>query len=369
MARLPALTSRCFAFVLAPLLLTAACGSPEIAQRPDTAVIWSAAPHLPEPVTNNAVAAVATPAGVSVFSFLGMDSTKTWSGVTNVTYRWDLQDDAGWRAAAAVPGPGRLAATAQVVKGRVYVLGGYTVAADGTERTLPNVDIYDPATDSWTRGANIPTPVDDAVSGVWRDSLIVLVSGWHDDGNVADVQWYDPAANRWTSGTPIPGTPVFGHAGTLADDRIVYLDGARVVDGDPRYALTEEDWMGVVDPAAPERVSWAPLPPHPEPALYRAAAGTLGGLALFVGGTENPYNYDGIGYDGRPAEPVRQVLAYAPRANRWQNIAAPPIATMDHRTLGIAGGKVFLVGGMEEGQVVTDKVWVADVQALLATIW
>ena len=42
---------------------------------------------------------------------------------------------------------------------------------------------------------------------------------------------------------------------------------------------------------------------------------------------------------------------------------------MDHRTLGIAGGKVFLVGGMQEGQVVSDKVWVADVQALLATIW
>ena len=369
MARLPALTFPRFALILAPFILVAACDSPEIAQRPDTAVVWSAAPHLPAPVTNNAVAAVATPSGVSVFSFLGMDSTKVWSGVTNVTYRWDVGGEEGWRTAAPVPGRGRLAATAQVVRGLVYVLGGYTVASDGRERTVPNVDIYDPTTDSWSRGANIPTPVDDAVSGVWRDSLIVLVSGWRDDTNVRAVQWYDPSTDRWTQGTPIPGTPVFGHTGTLADDRIVYLDGAQVGEGEPRFTLAEEDWMGLVDPASAETVTWTPLSRHPAPGLYRAAAGTLGGLALFVGGTENPYNYDGIGYDGRPAEPVRQVLVYAPRADRWQNIAAPPIASMDHRTLGIAGGKVFLVGGMEEGQLVSDKVWVADVQALLSTIW
>jgi hypothetical protein len=30
---------------------------------------------------------------------------------------------------------------------------------------------------------------------------------------------------------------------------------------------------------------------------------------------------------------------------------------------------VFLVGGMEEGQAVSGKVWYADVEALLASIW
>ena len=353
-----------------PLFLVAGGGTPEIPARDDGAVVvWSSAPHLPEPVTNNAVAALETAGGVSVFSFLGMDSTKVWSGITNAAYRWDVDDPMGWRAATPVPGPGRLAATAQVVKGRIYVMGGYTVAENGTERTLPNVDIYDPANDTWSRGADIPMPVDDAASGVWRDSLIVLVSGWHDDANVPDVQWYDPATDRWSMGTSIPGTPVFGHAGTMADNRIIYVDGAKVGEGDPRYTLSDEDWTGLVDPESPNRIEWSPLPPHPAPGLYRAAAGALGGLALFVGGTDNPYNFDGVGYDGRPSEPVRQVLAYAPGAGRWQNLSAPPIPTMDHRTLGIAGGKVFLVGGMEAGQRVSDKVWVAEVEELLSTIW
>jgi N-acetylneuraminic acid mutarotase len=369
MVRLPATTFSRVLLVAVPFL-GGACGGPGIPDGPESAaLVWSAAPHLPAPVTNNAVAAVETDAGVSVFSFLGMDSTRSWAGVTNAAYRWDAAGAEGWREVTPVPGPGRLAATAQVVDGRIYVLGGYTVAEDGTERTLPNVDVYDPASDSWSRGADIPTPVDDAVGGVWRDSLIVLVSGWHDSGNVAAVQWYDPANDRWSQGTPLPGTPVFGHTGSLADDRIVYVDGAKVGDGEPRYTLSHEDWMARVNPDDPTDLEWSSLPPHPEPGLYRAAAGTLGGLALFVGGTPNPYNYDGIGYDGVPSEPVRQVLAYAPRAGRWQNLAAPPIPTMDHRNLGIAGGKVFLVGGMEEGQRVSDKVWVASVESLLATIW
>ncbi|NJD19015.1 MAG: hypothetical protein FIA95_07005 [Gemmatimonadetes bacterium] len=159
-------------------LVVAGCGAPPVPEREDPpAVVWKAGPPLPAPVTNNAVAAVGTGTGVAVFSFLGLDSTKVWSGVTNASYRWDVGSPEGWRAVEPVPGPGRLAGTAQVRRGRIYVFGGYTVAADGKERSLPDVNIYDPATGRWARGADIPYPVDDAVSGVWKDSLIVLVSG------------------------------------------------------------------------------------------------------------------------------------------------------------------------------------------------
>ena len=58
-------------------------------------------------------------------------------------------------------------------------------------------------------------PVDDTVSGVWRDRLIFLVSGWSVDANVDAVQVYDPALNRWMRATPVPGIPVFGHAGGI----------------------------------------------------------------------------------------------------------------------------------------------------------
>ncbi|MHB1193777.1 MAG: Kelch repeat-containing protein [Longimicrobiales bacterium] len=357
--------------VIALLGVTAAaCSAPPVPERQEPpAVVWKAGPRLPAPVTNNAVAAVKTDAGVAVFSFMGLDSTKVWSGVTNAAYRWDVGSTEGWRPVDPVPGPGRLAATAQVVRGKIYVFGGYTVAADGKERSLPDVNVYDPSSGTWSRGRDIPVPVDDAVSGVWRDSLVVLVSGWRNGASVDRVQWYDPAADRWSEATPIAGRPVFGHAGAVVADHIIYVDGAAAVDDTRRFALDTAAWMGDITSGDPSLVAWSSLGEHPLPALYRAAGGSVGGLALFVGGSENPYNYDGIGYDGVPAEPIRQVLAFAPRADEWRNLAAPPLATMDHRTLGVAGGMVFLVGGMEEGQVVSGKVWYADVEALLASIW
>jgi N-acetylneuraminic acid mutarotase len=317
-------------------------------------------------VTNNAVAAVETPAGVSVFSFLGLGESKTPAGVTNSTYRWDVGTDA-WREIAPVPGAGRLASTAQVIGGMVYLFGGYTVADDGVEVSVPDVNIFDPVTETWTRGADIPLPTDDAVSGVWRDSLIVLVSGWHDDDNVAAVQMYDPASDQWSSATAIAGNPVFGHTGAVVGDAIAYIDGVRTDGSDPRFVMDEASWRGVISREAPAEIEWSPLPHHPGGPVYRAAGAAVGAVAVFVGGTPNPYNYDGVGYDGSPSQPIRQVLAYLEGAQEWRRLAAPPVATMDHRTLGVAGGMVFLVGGMEADQVVSDGVWYTEVDILLAS--
>jgi len=332
--------------------------------------VWLTGPDLPQPVTNNAVAAVRTETGMAVFSFLGLDSTKLWSGVTDAAYQWDAElGDGGWagtwRTIEPVPGPGRLAATAQVVGGLVYVIGGYTVAEDGSERSVPDVNVYDPRTERWRRGADIPVPSDDAVAGVWRDSLIVLVSGWHDTSNIADVQLYDPTADRWIATTPIEGPPVFGHAGSVTGDAVVYVDGVRIIDASPRFLLDSGSWRGRIDPTTPATLTWDAVSPHPGPPLYRAASGAVSGLVLFVGGTDNPYNYSGIGYDGMPAAPLRQALAYDPASDRWHELAPPPDASMDHRTLGVARGWVVLAGGMQREQVVTDEVWLAPAERLL----
>lgn len=322
-------------------------------------LVWLEAPALPEPVSNNAVAAAPTAGGMALFSFLGLDSSKRWDGITNRAFRWDA-GSAGWREIAPVPGPGRLAATAQYVRGAIYLIGGYTVARDGAERSLPNVDIYDLATGAWRRGADIPVPVDDAVSGVGRDSLIYLVSGWHDRDNVRDVQVYDPARDRWMGATPIPGPPVFGHAGAIAGNTIVYLDGVRVEPSPRRFAIERSAWKGEIDPQDPTRITWMELPDHPGPALYRAAAGGApdAGWILVAGGTHNPYNYNGIGYNGRPSEPRSEVFGYDVARGTWTRLGELPHGIMDLRGLVAAGDSLFLVGGMESGQRVTRRVLV-----------
>ena len=137
---------------------------------------WAEGPALPHRVANNAVAAIVSESGASMYSMLGVDSSKEWSGVVNWVFRWTLGDDE-WEVLPPVPGPGRLAATAESHGGRVYLFGGYTVAENGSEESVPSVDVFDPTTERWSSAAPVPLPVDDAISGVWRDSL------WNDLGS------------------------------------------------------------------------------------------------------------------------------------------------------------------------------------------
>ena len=339
-------------------------GAPHPALPPTAVAIWKTAPPLPRPVSNNAVTALRSPAGASVFSFLGIDETKRWDGLVSWAFRWDVGEDA-WREIAPVPGPGRLAPTAEALGAKVYLFGGYTVAQNGSEKSLPNVDIYDPETDTWSRGADMPVPVDDAVSGVWRDSLILLVSGWHDTGNVTDVQIYDPSTDRWRAGTPIPDTPVFGHAGGVAGNAIVYLGGARVTDGQPRYHIEDSAWYGAIDPADPTQIAWTRLDDPPGPPVYRAAAVGVGRWVIFAGGTDNPYNYDGLGYDGAPSEPLDEVFLFDAIDGVWRTLAPLAIPTMDHRAIAFTGDELVLAGGMEAGQRVTRRTTIADGRELL----
>ena len=328
------------------------------------AQIWTTVPSLPIPVTNNAVAAGSQGGTAVVYSFLGLDSTKRWNGVSNKAFRW-MVGASKWEEIQSVPGPGRLAGTAQAIGDKIYLFGGYTVAEDGTERSVPSVDVYSPSSATWSSGSPMPVPVDDAVSGVWRDSLIYLVSGWHDDDNVSNVQIYDPAADSWQQGTPIPGRPVFGHAGGIAGNTIVYVDGVRRSTSTQRYRIEPASWRGEINPDDPTVITWSALSSHPGPPLYRAAAGTVGSLVVFAGGTDNPYNYNGIGYNGVPAKPLNGVFGFDVLTRDWHPLPALGAPSMDHRGIVVAGERLVIVGGMTEGQRVTAQVVYATVEGLI----
>lgn len=313
-------------------------------------------PHLPAARTNHAVAAGRVNGAWQVFAMLGVDSTRKWSGISRRAWVW-RDGTPGWRELPNVPGPvGRLAATAQVVRGRVYLLGGYAVDSMGTERTIGALDIYDARRNVWTSGATIPVAVDDAISGVYRDSLIYLVSGWHDTDNVRNVQVYDVVHDRWSAATPIAGLGVFGHSGALAGNRIVYIDGARRNATFPRYVNEPQAWMGTIQPHRPDSIAWRRLTPHPQSVRYRAAAGTCGSFVLFAGGTDDPYNYDGIGYDSVPAAPLTSVIALDTRTSAWRVLHDAPVATMDHRGLVVRRDTARIVGGMHDRQLVSADV-------------
>jgi N-acetylneuraminic acid mutarotase len=316
---------------------------------------------LPAPLSNNAVTSVKSRGTVLLFSLMGIGPKKTWDATSTSAYSMD-PDMGTWTEVHSVPGTaGRLAATAVGAREHVFLFGGYVVDGQGGENTLADVNVYEPLTDRWFRAEDMPVPVDDSVGGVYRDRFIYLVGGWSKRDAVRDVQVYDAQKNKWSQATPIPGTPVFGHAGALVGDTIIYIDGVykNPAGGQPRYVASDECWMGKIDHHDPAKIQWTKLPNHPGTARYRIAAGGSGKdqKIYFSGGTDTPYNYNGIGYNGVPSEPSPVTFAFNLRSGKWETINEhTPQPTMDHRGLVVIPEGLVIAGGMEAGQKVTSRV-------------
>jgi N-acetylneuraminic acid mutarotase len=326
---------------------------------------------LPAPISNNAVAISHDQGGARIFSFMGIGPKKTWDAITLSAYEMD-PSNGKWTEMRPVPGlAGRLAASAIALHDQVFIFGGYVVDAKGGESTVSDLNVFVPVENRYYRGKDIPVPVDDAIVGVYRDRYIYLIGGWSTTtGNaVSNVQIYDTDKDVWMEGTPIPGTPVFGHAGAIVGDTIVYVDGAykNPNGSNPKYVASTECWMGklpISKKGDVTKIRWTQLPAHPGNAHYRIAAGAGAydkkkGKIYFSGGTDNPYNYDGIGYNGKPSEPSPVTFAFNSYTQKWETINDnTPDPTMDHRGLLVTNRDLVIVGGMEKGQQVTAKVTV-----------
>lgn len=315
-------------------------------------------PPMPAAVSNNAVAVLKN--GIEIYSVMGIGPKKTWDDITNKMYILRLSSKK-WVEGRGVPGvAGRLGASAIGVRGQVFVFGGYVVDAQGNEITIADVNSYVADAHRWYRADDIPVPVDSAVIGVNHDRYIYLVGGRSKNGPVNNVQVYDAEKNTWSQATPFPGSPVFGHAGGLTDETIVYVDGAKknTADGSP-YVSSDECWLGKIDRKDPNKIQWSKLPPHPGPGRFgiEGGGGEKEHRIVFSGGTTNPHTFKGLGYDGKPAEISPVTFAFELHGNRWDTISED---TLDVRTdgRGILSTPLgpLILGGMLKNQAISARV-------------
>jgi len=313
---------------------------------------------LPVSVSNNAVVGIKVNGQLLVYSMTGLGSKKTWNSVTNAAYALNVKYDT-WTAIKPVPGSGRLGAVAAGVKEQIFLIGGYVPDPGGAQAIVPDVAIYEPVALRWYRGAEMPTAVRDAVAGVYRDRYIYVVDGFSKTGPTNQVQLYDSLTDKWTSATPSPGAPVFGHAGGIVNDSIVYTGGAVTSSGKPGFTTSNDAWIGKIDKKDPRKIEWTKLPTHPGTAQYRIAAGASerDQRIYFAGGSDKVYEFDGIGLDGQPAEPSPMTFAYNLKSNAWETIQEnAPNSSMDHHGLAVSSDGLIVVGGMISGQKVVPSV-------------
>ena len=91
-----------------------------------------------------------------------------------------------------------------MVNGKIYVIGGETSLH---ARASATVEEYDPATDTWARKADIPTPRARSASCV-VDGKIYVFGGGTGGGSgypvMSTVEAYDPATDTWTRKADMP---------------------------------------------------------------------------------------------------------------------------------------------------------------------
>jgi N-acetylneuraminic acid mutarotase len=325
-------------------------------------------PNLPEPVSNNGVAYVENQEQKYLLSFMGLGAGKTYQDVHNKVWALPLNDSyqaAGlWQVKQAVPSSlpliGRLATVAVGIQDKAYVFGGYTVDKAHNEVSSADSFAFDVFSNTYSLLAPMPVPVDDAVALVYQERYIYLISGWHDDGNVNLVQLYDIQTDTWQQASPFLGHAVFGHAGGIVDGFMLVCDGVKVQGnvGIKRSFVAEAAcYTGAIDNTNPRKIDWQVLPHPTGVARYRmAAVGDPQSQQIwFIGGANNPYNYNGVGYNSIPSEPSQVLWTFAVANKTWQ-VTSLLKASMDHRGAlvlphkdpksGALSTQVIILGGM-----------------------
>ena len=127
--------------------------------------------------------------------------------VTNIGDHFVLDLDslgAGWTSAKATPDP-KDHASAITLNGKIYVFGG-EYGHDKLGDTQKSVHVYDPATDNWTRLADMPFRSGHAEASTFVLNGYIVFAGGQTTGQVATnrVAAYNPANNIWTELRALP---------------------------------------------------------------------------------------------------------------------------------------------------------------------
>jgi len=218
--------------------------------------------------------------------------------------------------------------------GKLYVAGAMT-GNYPTEPPIPHVYIYDPASDSWTRGPEIPEDRRRGGAGaIAHEGKIYVVAGitnGHSDGHVAWFDAFDPATGEWTR-LPDAPRPRDHFQVAILDNKLYAVGGRR---SSAATGQTFELTVPEVDVYDFETGEWSTLPTESNLPTPRAGATTvvLNGEILVIGG-------ESAAQQAAHAE----VEALDPATGRWRKLA--PLNTRRHATQAVVyDGKLYIAAG------------------------
>ncbi|WP_435870973.1 S8 family serine peptidase [Micromonospora musae] len=265
---------------------------------------WSRIASAPAQVYDNAAVTI----GGKVYSVGGGAGT----GTERSTWVYDPATNL-WTGLPLMP-RGRSAPSAAAVDGKIYVLGGWNASG----APVPTVDVFDPATNTWSTLVGVSNPAPRAAAGTALvDGRIVVVGGCA-DGNCAgtrNVVVFDPHSRTFTTGADYPLPVAYLPCGGVGGG--VYCAGG--IDTTPY-----RDTYGY-DLAAD---AWTRLPDLPI-GLWGSPNTVAGGLLILAGGmSEN-------------SMVTNRTVAYDPTTRAWRDLPNTQVAVYR----GAMACGVYKIGG------------------------
>lgn len=223
-------------------------------------------------------------------------------------------DGEQWTTRGRLPGSGLNAPAAAAVGGKIFLIGGFE-----TDTNVPTdrVHVLDPASDTWSAAASLPTPRGGHAAVVLAGRIHVL-GGGNSRATIADHSVFDPASESWSELAPLPRPE--GSPAAVALDGKIYALGGRSGPGD----------FGDVDIFDPAAGTWSKGPAI-EPRGTAGAAVLCGAIHLFGGESQ------------ARRENLAEVLRLTADSG-WQSAPPMPTARSYARAVPFAGA-VYVVGG------------------------
>ena len=177
-----------------------------------------------------------------------------------------------WTTKSEMP-TARVCHHASVVDGRIYVIGGSDASTPDDRSHVRTVEVYDPATDTWTQEGEMQGSRAAGFSNV-VDGKIYVIGGY---GGAQKVDEYDPATDTWTEKSVMPSAR--RSLSTSAVDGQIHAFGgyAPGVSGHPGVTNVE-----VYDPATD---TWTKAPDMPT-GRFGLRTSVVDGKIYVIGGMD-----------------------------------------------------------------------------------
>ena len=249
--------------------------------------------------------------GTYVYVYGGGDDV---GGFRNDLWRWDPATET-WTQLANMP-TAKQNIQGAYWNGKIYVPGGFT-GAHITENA-----IYDIATNTWSTGA--PLPAAQTGTNVAFNNKIYNFGG--NPGPQSTVTIYDIATNTWSPGAPMPAATTYGRS-TVAGNFAYYAGGITTVTVNTlyRYDFAANTWATMA-PLQTARTSEEFMTSPDGCKLYAV----MGGDSTFFTGVPLPVS----------------VEIYDIAGNSW-TYGNPVVTKAAGPGGGLAGGKAMVQGGVD----------------------